>query len=59
MAQNVLSRIKANKLYRINVAYNIVQQSVDTFIGREAHIEFLNNKFLMEMTVHKYAQFFT
>lgn len=59
MAQNVLSHVNANRLHRINVAFNIVQQSVDTFIGREAHIEFLNNKFLMEMTVHKYTPFFT
>jgi len=58
MASNILSQIKASALYRIDVAFRIKSAGINTFIGRTAHIEFLENKVLMQLIAYRYAHLF-
>jgi len=55
MANNILSRIKAESLYRIDVAFNIKKTSINSFIGREAHLQFLENETLLKLIAYSYA----
>lgn len=41
MAQNILGSIPADVLYRIDVDFRIEETNLDSFIGRTAHIQFL------------------
>lgn len=41
MAQNILGNIPADVLYRIDVDFRIEETNLDSFIGRTAHIQFL------------------
>ena len=40
-AQNILGNIPADVLYRIDVDFRIEETNLDSFIGRTAHIQFL------------------
>jgi len=55
MAANIISQIKANALYRINVAFNIKKTDINSLIGREAHLQFLENEALMKLFGYRYA----
>ncbi len=59
MAENILSRIKPSALHRIDVGFNMKKSSINTFIGREAHLQFLENEAFMRMVNYLYPQFFT
>jgi len=58
MAHNILSRIKSNKLYRVDVVFNIKKTSINSLIGREAHLQFLENKTLLKMLTYRYSNLF-
>ena len=58
MANNILSRIRANKIYRIDVNFNITKKGIDSMIGRAAHIQMLENRVLINMILHCCASFF-
>lgn len=58
MASNILGRIHPNRLTRFNVNFHIPEASLDSIIGRAAHIQFLENATLMKMLVVNYKQFF-
>ena len=49
MVDNIVNRIKAEKLHRIDINLEIPEKNVDNFIGRAAHIKFLNSKELLCM----------
>ena len=38
MAQNILKNLSQDVLYRVDVDFNISENSLDSFIGRTAHI---------------------
>ncbi len=57
MAENILSRIKAPALHRIDVSL-ISKTTVNAFIGREAHLQFLENEVLLKMILYRYAHLF-
>ena len=59
MAQNLLSRMNANTMRRIDVIFKIGKSAFDTFIGREAHIEFLINVKFLKMLFYKYGELFS
>mmetsp|Transcript_26450 Transcript_26450/g.47462 ORF Transcript_26450/g.47462 Transcript_26450/m.47462 type:complete len:719 (+) Transcript_26450:1037-3193(+) len=59
MSGNIVSRIKADQLHRLDVNFKISERNVDTMIGRKAHIMFLENEPLMRMMVHCYPKFFS
>jgi hypothetical protein len=58
MAQNILAPLDTDKIVRLDVDFKIETKNVDTFIGRAAHIMFLENQHLMRMLVHGYPKFF-
>eukprot|EP01022_Parablepharisma_sp_SALTPOND_P016238 TRINITY_DN2353_c0_g1_i14.p1 TRINITY_DN2353_c0_g1~~TRINITY_DN2353_c0_g1_i14.p1 ORF type:complete len:542 (-),score=61.49 TRINITY_DN2353_c0_g1_i14:2387-4012(-) len=59
MASNILGRIRANALHRVDVAFNIKKSSINSFIGREAHLQFLENEVLMKLIAYRYANLLT
>ena len=60
MVNNILGKCtNLNCLYRLNVNFNIEETSVDSMIGRTAHILFLENEDLMKMMVSRYKCFFS
>jgi hypothetical protein len=46
-------------LYRLDVNFNIEENSIDAMIGRTAHILFLENEDLMRMIVARYKVVFS
>jgi len=58
MAENILNKLSIDKVHRIDVNYLIKGQSFDSWIGRSAHIEMLENDAMMQMLVYACAQFF-
>ena len=49
MADNILSGLLSNCIYRIDVNFMISEKTIDTFIGRAAHIHFLENEYFMRI----------
>lgn len=43
MSENIIGRIKAPAIYKVDVNFMINESNLDTFIGRAAHIMFLEN----------------
>ncbi|OMJ84322.1 hypothetical protein SteCoe_14608 [Stentor coeruleus] len=58
MAKNILGKVLANKIYRIDVDFIIKNTGFDKMIGRAAHIQMLDNKALMQMILQCCAIFF-
>lgn len=58
MARNLLGNVPTNVVYRLDVNFKIQEKNLDSFIGRAAHIRFLENQPLMRMIVSRYAEFF-
>ena len=59
MANNLLSKMPIDVLYRLDVNFNISENNIDALIGRTAHILFLENEELMKMMVSRYKSFFS
>jgi hypothetical protein len=59
MASKMLSQIGIEKLKRIDVNFKFQGKSVDSMIGRKAHIEFLENQALMKTVVFSYPELFS
>ena len=58
MAKNLLKEVPINNIYRLDVNFKIQEKNLDSFIGRSAHIRFLENQPLIRMIVSRYAEFF-
>ncbi|CAD7971071.1 unnamed protein product [Amoebophrya sp. A25] len=58
MASNLLGRVAPERLMRLSVNFHISEQSLDTIIGRAAHIQFLENQTLMKMIIVNYPWLF-
>lgn len=58
MATNLLNKLEIECLYRVDVNFMISNKNIDTFIGRAAHIQFLENKFFMNMLIFRFKEFF-
>jgi len=60
MVENIMNRTKnLEVMYRLDVNFNIEETNLDSFIGRTAHILFLENEELMKMIVSRYKSFFS
>lgn len=57
MASNILSRLNMQKLIRLDVNFK-VPGNIDSWIGRKAHIEMLENSGFLKMLVYRYPEFF-
>merc|ERR1712113_915882 len=58
MLQSLLSRLSPDRVLRLDVHFHIPETSLDTMIGRAAHIEFIENEPLMRMLVHTHGFLF-
>ena len=58
MACNILSKITNNSLRRIDVNFVIQEKNFDTFIGRTAHIQFLENTDFMKIMFYNIEDLF-
>ena len=58
MAQNILSPLNPDVLRRIDVNFALETDSVDTVIGRAAHIQFLENEPLMQRLIFAFPEMF-
>jgi len=59
MTTNIMNNINANALHRVDVNFAITDTTLDSVIGRAAHIRFLECKSLIRMLLYKYDHFFT
>lgn len=59
MAQNILGGLKSKMLFRLDVNFKIKDKNLDSWIGRTAHIQFLENQQFMKMLIHRYRDFFS
>ena len=58
MANNILEKMSADSIHRIDVNFMISEKTIDTFIGRAAHIHFLENQYFMRILSHRFVEFF-
>ena len=58
MAKNLLNNLNLDVLYRIDVDFRIEETNLDSFIGRTAHIQFLECQNMMKMLIHRFKEFF-
>jgi len=58
MARNILSNLPIDVLYRIDVNFRISEKNLDSFIGRTAHIQFLECQNVMKMLIYRFKEFF-
>ena len=60
MVQNILGSLHNTRtLYRLDVNFKISDKNLDSFIGRTAHIQFLECQPMMKMVVSRYNEFFS
>jgi hypothetical protein len=57
MAKNILDKLPVECLYRVDVNFMITEKTMDSFIGRTAHIQFLENEFFMKQLVYRFMEF--
>ncbi|KAL4442271.1 hypothetical protein ABPG74_005612 [Tetrahymena malaccensis] len=57
MVDNLLSNLK-NDIQRLDINFEISEKGLDTFIGRKAHILFLELQSLMRMIIHNFDHLF-
>jgi len=58
MAENLLKHVHPERLVRFNVNFHIPEHTLDTLLGRAAHIQFLENQNLMKILAYCYREFF-
>lgn len=58
MAENILENLPQDVLYRIDIDFNISDNNLDSFIGRTAHIQFLECQNAMKMLIYRFKEFF-
>lgn len=58
MANNILQKLSDNIMYRIDVDFSIQESNLDAFIGRTAHIQFLECQNAMKMLIYRFKEFF-
>ena len=58
MAQNIIGKITARELYKLNVIFRFEGFSFDRAIGRSAHVATIENQKLMKMLLRGYSHLF-
>jgi len=58
MVQNIWANIEPERVLRFNVNFMIPEKNLDAFIGRAAHIQFLECQPIMKMLIHNYGFLF-
>jgi len=58
MLQNILGPLEPDRIIRFDIDFGITEVSLDSFIGRAAHIHFIESQELMKMLTHMYPFLF-
>ncbi|KAH7647127.1 ZW18 protein [Cryptosporidium bovis] len=58
MVESMLKHIDPSKLTRIDVNFYLPQKNLDTFIGRAAHIQVIENHFFVKILVTRFPEWF-
>mmetsp|Transcript_32114 Transcript_32114/g.73733 ORF Transcript_32114/g.73733 Transcript_32114/m.73733 type:complete len:122 (+) Transcript_32114:154-519(+) len=58
MCEAMLGQVEPSALFRFDVDFQMNEQSLDTLIGRRAHILFLESHAFMRMFTHRFSHFF-
>lgn len=58
MVRNIWNSVQPDRVRRFDVNFVIAEKNLDAFIGRTAHIQFLECQALMKMLVHCYSALF-
>lgn len=58
MVRNIWERVKPERVFRFDVHFHIPEKNLDTFIGRAAHIQFLECQATMKLVIHNYSFLF-
>eukprot|EP00929_Paragymnodinium_shiwhaense_P014137 TRINITY_DN122011_c0_g1_i1.p1 TRINITY_DN122011_c0_g1~~TRINITY_DN122011_c0_g1_i1.p1 ORF type:complete len:726 (+),score=160.57 TRINITY_DN122011_c0_g1_i1:277-2454(+) len=58
MVRNIWEPVDPKKVQRIDVNFHIPEKNLDSFIGRAAHIQFLECQAIMKMLIHNYGYLF-
>jgi hypothetical protein len=58
MVRNIIHRVSCDTLYRLDVNFKIEGSSIDSLIGRAAHILMIENQALMKILIYRYTHFF-
>lgn len=58
MVRNLWANVKPERLSRLDVNFVIPEKNLDTFIGRAAHIQFLECQPIMKMLLHVFSSYF-
>ena len=58
MVDSLSEKMNTADLYRIDIGFNISKKNMDNFIGRTAHILFLQDEVLMKIFAYYYSKFF-
>lgn len=56
MVQSLLGKIRSNRIRRVNICMKFPKSSIDTFIGRAAHIALITDGQLLDMLSVRYAE---
>lgn len=59
MQQNLVEKLSECNVYRLNANFLISEGSIDTYIGRKAHIQFIDNSELLKMIVYRHGSIFS
>lgn len=58
MQKNIISQCGEQTVYRIAVDFDLIEDSLETYIGRKAHIQFIDNSELIKMILYRYSYLF-
>ncbi|KAF7456292.1 putative serine esterase [Cryptosporidium felis] len=58
MVENMLKHVNPSKITRVNVDFYLPQRNLDTFIGRAAHIQVIENQLFMKILVSRFPEWF-
>jgi hypothetical protein len=58
MVRNIWDPVHPERVFRFDVNFKLPERNLDTFIGRAAHIQFLECQPIMKMIIHTYSHLF-
>jgi len=58
MVRNIWEPVDASRVLRFDINFHIPEKNLDAFIGRAAHIQFLECQAIMKMLIHNYGYLF-
>ena len=57
MVANIWKSVETDTIHRLDVDFLIAEKSIDSFIGRAAHILFLDSDYLMKILIYRYSEY--